>query len=110
MFQNKKIIDIEKNQKPMVECNKRLAERNKTLMDSCKNLEETLSFVRDEKLTLVRKTLSFQYLLVNFRRTNMIDLSKKIQVYENNVLFQKNWKNWKDIVIKCLNIPSVLPL
>ncbi|KAI6234981.1 Janus kinase and microtubule-interacting protein 1 [Aphelenchoides besseyi] len=49
---NKKIIDIEKNQKPMLECNRRLAERNRTLMESCKNLEESLSFVRDEKLTL----------------------------------------------------------
>ncbi|KAI6239034.1 Janus kinase and microtubule-interacting protein 1 [Aphelenchoides fujianensis] len=49
---NKKIIDIEKNQKPVIESNRRLVDRNRALLDSVKNLEESLSFVRDEKLTL----------------------------------------------------------
>lgn len=56
----------------MVECNRRLAERNKTLMDSCKNFEETISFLRDEKLTLVGLS-GYTLIFSTYRKINMID-------------------------------------
>ncbi|KAI6176808.1 JAKMIP-CC3 domain-containing protein [Aphelenchoides bicaudatus] len=84
---NKKIIDIEKKQTPMVDCNRRLVERNKLLMESCKNLEETLSFVRDEKLTLQDQHARIVKENLNLREQRAFpEKLEELQQYRNKVL------------------------
>lgn len=51
---NKKIIDFEKNQKPLIEQNKRLSERNRIIQNELKRVEENLCHSQDDYLTLVR--------------------------------------------------------
>ena len=55
ILQNKKVIDMDRRQQPMLESARKMFERNRSLADTCRNLEDSLAFVRDEKLTLVSR-------------------------------------------------------
>ncbi|KAH7732156.1 Protein C14H10.2 a [Aphelenchoides avenae] len=49
---NRKIVDFEKNQRPLIEQNRRLSDRNRILNNEIKKLEERLSHSRDDFLSL----------------------------------------------------------
>ncbi|KAE9556152.1 hypothetical protein FO519_000640 [Halicephalobus sp. NKZ332] len=49
---NKKIIEFEKNQRPLIEQNKRLSDRNRIIQNELKKIEERLCHSQDDYLTL----------------------------------------------------------
>uniref|UniRef100_A0AC34PV11 Uncharacterized protein n=1 Tax=Panagrolaimus sp. JU765 TaxID=591449 RepID=A0AC34PV11_9BILA len=49
---NKKIVEFEKNQRPLIEQNKRLSDRNRIIQQELKKLEENLCHSQDDFLTL----------------------------------------------------------
>lgn len=53
LVKNKKIVEMERNQKPLIEQNRRLNERAKLLQNEIKKSEQKLSHSQDDFLTLV---------------------------------------------------------
>lgn len=51
---NKKIVELEKNQRPLIEQNKRLNDRNRIIQQELKKVEEKLCHAQDDYLTLVK--------------------------------------------------------
>uniref|UniRef100_A0A914E8Z5 Uncharacterized protein n=1 Tax=Acrobeloides nanus TaxID=290746 RepID=A0A914E8Z5_9BILA len=49
---NKKIVEFEKNQRPLIEQNRRLSDRNRLLQQEIKKVEEKLCHAQDDYLTL----------------------------------------------------------
>uniref|UniRef100_A0A7E4VMD1 JAKMIP_CC3 domain-containing protein n=1 Tax=Panagrellus redivivus TaxID=6233 RepID=A0A7E4VMD1_PANRE len=49
---NKKIVEFEKNQRPLIEQNKRLSDRNRIIQQELKKVEEKLCYAQDDFLTL----------------------------------------------------------
>jgi DNA repair exonuclease SbcCD ATPase subunit len=49
---NKKIVELEKNQRPLIEQNKRLSDRNRIIQQELKKVEEKLCHAQDDFLTL----------------------------------------------------------
>lgn len=56
-FQKKKIVDMEKGQRPMIDANRKLSDRNKVLQQEVKKVEQRFSHSRDDFLTLVSEQI-----------------------------------------------------
>lgn len=53
LLQNKKIVELEKNQRPLIDQNRKVSDRNKVLLGEVKKVEQKLCHSQDDYLTLV---------------------------------------------------------
>ncbi len=53
MLQNRKIVELERAQKPLIEANRRLTDRNRSLQLELKKFEQKLCHSQDDYLSLV---------------------------------------------------------